>query len=77
MAREDAMSGGVTDEQRVAAFRDAWGREAFALSWRVLGQTPPKWEDLHAETRTYWGLLAEAFVAAWTGGQTGGGGDGG
>lgn len=65
------MSDGVTDEQRVAAFRDTYGRVAFAAVKRELGHGPAemRWEHLDTYGRIRFGNIAEVVIDAFVSGE--------
>lgn len=68
------MSDGVTDEQRVAAFRDRYGRIAYVAHARhnyptIADSVIAEWPDLPYWRRDEWGRIAEAVIAAFVAGE--------
>lgn len=75
MRFEDAVIGGVPDEQRVAALRDRYGKVLYEALQRHLTEINPArtrghpWEEIASGGREYLGIGAEAVIDAWETGQ--------
>lgn len=64
------VSTGVTDEQRVAAFRDRYGKVAYRAAWVCLSNGDDAgweagWAALGPKSRERYGLMAEAVIDAF------------